>query len=295
MPRQVRLKKKIEWTDLADSGLSIPEIRCQDPRKPDPRTIKKAIDQIRGQRRRTMAKEVALQQGLREHWNLLLAKLDLLPAPDFDWTDFDKDPVFALRASSLSGRGWSATQGQEDWTVSLGFEGTIEYELLHEHLPSDSFWSLMNMFKRDLGAAIGARITLAGNLVTTVAESARLAVTKQETERGLELAGLSRLYQLLEAQALRDGTSKLALKVVDGTVWFENTLLVKSPTVKSDSLVKTLEDTFNNLRGNDEWRALLAKAAKVERTVKTLANEAAVLRLSTVLPGECRSCARYSV
>lgn len=295
MPRQVPLSKKIEWTDLADSGLSVAEIRSLEKNKPDPRTISSSIEQVRGQRRRAHAKEIALQQGLKEHWHLLLEKLELLPTLEFEWSNFDWKPVFALKTSKLKGQGWSATRGQTEWIVNLTFEHTIEFELLKEHLPSDTFWSLMTTFKRDLGEALGARLAFAEAVISEVENSTNLSVTEEESDPGLVLAGLARLDQFLEDQAIKDDISGLNLKIEDGVVWFQNSAITKSTDLKADSLKVVIENAVNGLRGEDAWKGLLAAAAKVERTTKTLANETAVLQLSTVLPGECRSCARYSV
>lgn len=295
MPRQVSLQKKIEWTELAEGGLSVAEIRAQDKRKPDPRTITRAIEQVRGQRRRGLAREVALEEGLREHWRLLLYKLDLLPSSDFVWTDFDKNPAYALSASRLSGQGWSAKRDQSDWTVGLNFESAIEAKLLREHLPTDVFWSLITTFKRDLGGALKARLALAKALIDSVEDSSALEVTKEESTPGLTLAGLSRLDRYMEVRALKDSPSSLALKVEDGAVWFQDTLVATPSGSTAESLKAVIEKSVNGLRGKDAWKGLLLASARIERTAGNLADETAVLKLSTVLPGECRSCARYSV
>lgn len=179
--------------------------------------------------------------------------------------------------------------------MNLTFEHTIEFELLKEHLPSDTFWSLMTTFKRDLGEALGARLAFAEAVISEVENSTNLSVTEEESDPGLVLAGLARLDQFLEDQAIKDDISGLNLKIEDGVVWFQNSAITKSTDLKADSLKVVIENAVNGLRGEDAWKGLLAAAAKVERTTKTLANETAVLQLSTVLPGECRSCARYSV
>lgn len=295
MPRQAPLKTKIAWTELADSGLSVAEIRTQDKGNPDPRTIAKAIEQVRGQRRRALAKEIALQQGLKEHWHLLLDKLDRLPSRDFEWTAFDKNPTFAQKTSRLQGHGWTAKRKPSGWEVSLIFENTIEYELLKEHLPTDSFWQLLNTFKQDLGEALKARLALAQAVISKVGEASALKITKEETEPGLVLAGLNRLTQYLEVQAIKDGTSGLRLMVDDGAVRFEDTLVATPSGSTAEWLKMKIENAVHDLRGKDAWKGLLAAAAKVNRTGRKLAEESEVLMLSTVLPGECRSCARYSV
>ena len=295
MPRQAPLRKKIEWTELADAGLSTAEIRAQDQGKPDPRTIEKAINQIHGQRRRALAREAALKEGLQEHWHLLLDKLDLLPTREFDWMDFDKSPLFALKAFKLNGQAWSAIRKQTDWKVDLAFESTIEAQLLREHLPTDAFWSLVTTFKRELAEALKARLALATAVISSVENSTKLTVVKEESEPGLVLVGLARLGQWLEAQAIKDETTRIRLKIEDGAVSFQNTLIARPTGSTAESLKAVIEEAIEDLRGKEAWKGLLTAATKITATARTLANESAVLQLSTVLPGECRSCARYSV
>ena len=295
MPRQAPLKKKIEWTEMADNGLSVAEIRSQEKSRPDPRTVRRAIDWVRGQRRRALAREVALKEGLREHWNLLLQKLDLLPSRDFEWTQFDKKPAFALKASKLNGQGWSAMREQSDWKVDLMFESKIEAQLLKEHLPSDPFWPLVTTLKRDLAAALKARLGFAQAVIHKIEESSALQITKDVSEPGLLLGGLAHLDEYLADHAITDSRARLNLSVDEDAVWFENTLVAKSHGITGNSLKSSIEGAVSDVRGGEPWRRLLATAAKIKVTARNLADESAILKLSTVLPGECRSCARYSI
>ena len=236
-----------------------------------------------------------MKEGLKEHWNLLLDKLDLLPSRNFEWMQFDKRPVFALKASKLNGQGWSAMRQRSDWKVDLMFESMIEAQLLKEHLPTDPFWPLLTTFKRDLGEALRARITFAKLVVDNIKESSALEIAKEVSEPGLFLAGLAHLDEYLEDQVIKDSSAKLNLSVDEDAVWFENTLVAKSHGITGNSLKSSIEGAVSDVRGGEPWRRLLATAAKIKVTARNLADESAILKLSTVLPGECRSCARYSI
>lgn len=295
MPQRVKREKKIEWTEKFDSGMSIAEIRHQETPLPDSRTVQKAIDEVHGTRRRQAAKEVALREGLKEHWRLLLNALDQLPAREFDWTDFDKEPVYHLNARVFRGDGWVAQSRSGDWDVELAIEASIEYELLREHLPADRFWSLLTAFKRDLLDVLMARLLFAKAVVEAVKKSTGLEVVEDGEQRGLNPAGLSNFDQQLTARALRDKKQLLDIREESGSVWIGDSLLLTGRASEMPPFAELIEQAVTDIKGSDNWRTLLAASGKVNQTFKKLTREAAVLKLSTVLPGECGSCARFSI
>jgi hypothetical protein len=183
---------------------------------------------------------------------------------------------------------------QSDWKVDLAFESTIEVQLLREHLPTDAFWSLVTTFKRELGETLKARLALARAVISSVEKPTKLKVVKEESEPGLVLVGLARLDQWLEVETVKDDTTRLRLKVEDGNILYQNALIVRPAGSTGESLKPVIEKAIDDLRGKGVWNGLLAAVAKIEATTRALTSESAALQLSTVLPGECRSCARYS-
>ena len=295
MPARVKLKTKIRWTELFDSGMSVADVRNQDGSLPDLRTVQRAIDGVHGTRRRRAAKEMALQEGLKEHWRLLLQALDQLPGKEFDWTDFDKEPVYNLNARVFRGDGWATQSRSGDWSITLAFESSIEYELLKEHLPNDRFWALLATFKRDLLDALIARILFAKAVVETVKKSTGLEVVQDGEERGLIQAGLSRIDRQLTAQALRDQKQKLDIREENGSAWTRESLLLTGRASEVPPIAELIEKAVSDLERSDDWQELLGASGKINQTSKKLARESSVLKLSTVLPGECGSCARFSI
>ena len=146
-----------------------------------------------------------------------------------------------------------------------------------------------------MGEALGARLAFAEAVISEVEKSTKLAVAKKDSGPGLMLAGLARLDDWLVAQTVKDDTSGLRLKVEDGAIWFQNTLVATPAGPPAESLKPVIEKAVEDIRGKQAWKALLAAAAKIKATARTLSNESAILKLSTVLPGDCRSCVRVSV
>lgn len=291
MPRSVKREKKIEWAQLFDSGLSVAELRNREKKKPDPRTVQRAIDEVRGNRRKEQVKEAALLEGIKEHWRTLLNALDLLPGMEFDWTSFSPTPVYALDRNEVKGDGWTAVLQSKKWSATLSSESLLESKLLKEHLPYDRLWTLLASFKEALGEAVNARLAFARAVSGAVSRATGLPVAAAGPRPGLVRAGLARLDQQIAEQALLDRRPDLQLRREENGLWAGDALLVQGGNLPSEDQVT---NSTKDLMGSEAWRQLLGASARLERALASMSEERDVLKLSAYLPGECRSCARYT-
>lgn len=290
MPRSVKRETKIKWTQLFDGGLSVAEIRNQEKRKPDPRTIQRAIDEVQAGRRKEQVRGAALLEGLKDHLRTLLAALDHVPGKSFDWTGFSPAPVYALDRNEIRGAGWTARRQSGKWLVALSFESSLESRLLIEHIPSDQFWTLLSSFKEALGEAVSARLGFARTLSETLSSETGLPVIGSGSQPGLVRAGLSRLDQQVVGQALEDHMPDLHLRREKDGLWAGDALLVHDEGLPDEEKVITC---LESVAGSDAWRRLLGASGTLNRSLEDLAEERDIMKLGAYLPGECRACARY--
>ena len=310
MPRKTPLPTKIRWTEKAESGMTAAEIRSEESPRPDLRTVEKAIAEVRAERQRRHAREIALREGLREHWRILLDALGSIPLQPDDVRSFDKRPYVSVGARKLGGTGWSAARAEGVWKVTFHFDRMVESELLREHLRGDPLWRRLDAYRSGLEEFIGARLEFAKGVAAPLRSALMSAglirnADQEDGQSPLDGAGLARFDEAVAAAACSDsGDERPATecRCDGGAIRVADSLLVAPGAVifRGDSeeckrtCNKALGEASRSMQKTEHWRRLLVAAAALESRRAAMAREVKVLRISTVLPGECASCARYS-
>ncbi|NQW19132.1 MAG: hypothetical protein HQ477_00180 [Chloroflexi bacterium] len=294
MPRQVSKARKLKWTDLADKGLSASEIRTEDGDNPDLRTVRRAVAELQAARQRQLAREQALVLGLREHWTILLDALSSVPKQGFYWEPQRTRPIYAIDETHLRGDGWTANHSSDGWIIELEFEKKIEIKLLKEHLKKDDFWDLLETFKVDMGKALAARMEMAEYVSRQAAELTNLNIGDRPEDTGLFLVGLNKIDEYISARARGSDLRPPHLSVSGREVTISGALLARGEGSNESSLEPTLSAMIKGLTKSEYWRRLLSTSTRLTQAVISLRHEAEILMISTVLPGECKSCKRYS-
>ena len=289
--QRIPTSTKIEWTEQADSGKSIEEIREEAEWNPDPRTITRAIKKIRNDRARRQVREEALKDGLKNHWTSILEILNQVPGKSFDWINMNPRPAYSLTPRNFRGDQWQARRPGSTWCIEFNFETEIDAILLKEHLPDDRLWQLVDDLREAISEAVTARL----ELIRLLHKSLTVLVQGIDSEQSQDVVDASGLHRA-EAYLLQRVRSSEALRRPDlkfeaTGVWIEDSLL----STDSGFTPEEVEDALKSPVGTQEWKALLSADAAVDRIRTELTFERDVLIRSTMLPGECDLCKRYSV
>lgn len=303
MPRQVPQETRQKWIELADKGLSPPEINRSMGTKSDLRTIENAINRERADRASSEIRSKAYVLALTEHWAILLASLDkLIESLDRPGVQFGgKPPVYALAASELQSPSWTAkrTPGGSEWDVTFRDVDTVEAQSLREHTGDTSLWRAVGSYAKSLEAFIKARLTLAKAIVSSMEHITGLQV-KAKGDNRLDPVGLSEIDGALYSVAVNGSQSfeklESSLRWERDNSWLvlNGKSLIETTSALPLDLPARIKGHLDKLRGQMEWRDLVARTTALYKASSNLQQEHALMKTMPALPGTCDACRRIS-
>jgi hypothetical protein len=296
MPKITPRNQKEAWYEKFEQGHSI--ARLARDHKKDPRTIQRAIEEIRLGRQTAEAKIELLKDGLRRHQEELLGVLGqasnaIQPLPtqiDLHYPGVPPPPVLALEGAEVHLSGGRYTE------VILDVEKGFPWGLLREHLGNDRAILRLGNWRRAVLSGLNATLALRGALVIRVGEDFGLTANEDISREGaIRPAALGAVLKDVVAKVLGAAEEGIDFKPLQGTEFSINGRPAGRLPREQKGLLEALRDLPSRLV--DEEPALQFREAH-ERvaTAANLARDACLeAGAAYYLPGTCRVCKRFGI
>ncbi len=305
MPKTFPNARKERWLAQYSQGKTIKQIAAK--AECDMRTVKRAIEEMRGRRAAQEAMAQLYREALLSHIDRLNSALDSIidglrmPDPYFTelaWTQLCATAVASRETAEAEKDGGDGRERGDD-VLSYG-------ALLAEHLKNSKAWRALGECNRSLKR----HRTACGKL-----QEQALSLLKQLTglkarEEGRVASGsffhgentgdlLCRtvVKQLCGGPTIETVTNKVSIDIDRGVLLYGGMVLaegIKESQALSqcrDSIVKA----FGALAESPQAMQLLKDFRQVEKVLPVARNELRAVRLLGVLPGQCRVCRQFGL
>ena len=306
MPRVVNPTYVRRWAELAAQGMTIAEIRRahheRTGKRPDPRTIERALVKTQAEIAERTANAAELQRGMRVHGEQLVVGLDPIVKAIKSTTSGHLNPhaMYAIDSNRLSMGGVTADTSGDSWKIQITGEDSIELRLLKEHLPNDKAWKMLEEFSTSIANWVTTRVNFAVEIKRELNKvPGKLGISSTDVKEPFELAGLAKI-DMTAATARIEGSSgvdDLLDTLVDdsgsGGVSLDSTNLTPLQVPDIDKLRTVISDGVDAVTKSSIGRDVLTSWTAFDRLRANLLDELAMLRMTTYLPGTCKSCKRF--
>ena len=294
MPKTTPRNQKESWYERFEQGHSI--ARLARDHKKDPRTIQRAIEDIRLGRQTAEAKIELLKDGLRRHQEELLGVLGqasnaIQPVPtkiDLHYPGVPPPPVLSLEGAEVH------LHGERYSEVILDVEKGFPWGLLREHLGNDRAMLRLGHWKKVVLSGLNAMLDLREALVIRVGEEFGLAADEDISRDGaIRPAALETILRDVVAKALGVTAEGIDFTPLQGTEFSINGRPAGRLSGERKGLLEALRDLPS--RFVDEEPALLFREAYKRVAAAAPAARDTFLEVGAAyyLPGTCRVCKRF--
>jgi hypothetical protein len=305
MPRTYPTSRKERWLAQYSQGKTIKQIASKD--KCDTRTVKKAIEDMRGRRAAQETMAQLYREALRGHFDRLNSTLDSIieglriPDPYFTvlkWTNI----VLSKTASQESGEvREEGSQGSEQ-----GDDVLSDSALIAEHLKNSKAWKALGDWNRGLRKHRTACGMLQMRSLELLKELTGLNAYEERGVASGPFLHAENTGDLLCRTVVRDllGGADVQTVAKEITVNAGRDMVLYGTTVLADgikesekltecqaSIVKALE----TVKKSPEGIQVLDTFQQVEKVLPKARNELRAIRLLGVLPGQCRLCRQFGL
>lgn len=298
MAKRVTEPHIAHWRQLQADGKRIPQIARETGW--DARTVHKHLDaDIRSAQVREIRRAL-FQERLGQHWDMLLERVlqDLETAEEltvqkaFDLVSsqelFDSTGVRAQRVSSV------------DYAVEVKARGSIEWQLLQQHMPKDTLWQAVRHFEESLSEKLASHQGLYEYVAQDLSARLELDVVERvgnapALSRALTLWATVRAYEQASGQGVAPVSEDQVYESTSGEMKVgELQQAAHAPGRKTD-LVKAINQTITECSQTEAARRAIAAERLTSDALADLKRLADYFRLLRYLPGVCEVCARFEV
>jgi len=305
MPRKYSGIDRNRW--LKDYEEGTPEASIAADARCDVRTIKKGIEEARRERDARVARIELLKDAMSKHHGALLDRLveisSSLQVPPRDWTVLswhrNGDSVFSERESDTEDtprRAPRKDRGTDD------IRSDEAYRMLKQHLKNDKLWRTLARRDRDYRTHRLARIWLQHKVMD---------ILEQKTGYGLE-SDSNALPPYLCSYTTGDVFYKMTLRfafgdykhdgwlrdiVVDSSNCYVNYLNLTLAEVpqKANSCRDKLVGAFREMKRLPELKGVVTTYQELEESTFRARQAIEEIRLSGLVPGQCKVCHRLGM
>ncbi len=305
MPRTYPNSRKERWLAQYTQGKTVKQIAVK--AKCDMRTVKRAIEEMRGRSAAQEAMAQLYREALRGHIDRLNSALDLIieglriQVPYFTelaWTEI------ASSTKASQGSGEAREEGSEG--SEPGDDVLSDGALLAEHLKNSKAWRALGDWNRSFGRHRAACGRLQIRALEVLKE---LTGLKPREERDVAAGPLlhpentGNLLCQAVVRHLSGGTDiQTVIKEITvnggiGVVLYGTTVLAEGIKESQEltecqaSIVKALE----GLKESSEAIRVVNAFQQMEKALPKARNELRAVRLLGVLPGQCRVCHQFGL
>ncbi len=305
MPRTYPNSRKERWLAQYSQGRTVKQIAVKD--KCDTRTVKSAIEQMRGRRAAQEAMAELYREALRGHIDRLNSALDSiiggLHIPDPYFTELAWTEIASSRKASQE----SGEAGEE------GSEGSEQDEdvlsdgaLLAEHLKNSKAWRALGDWNRSFrrhrtacGMLQMRSLDLLKKLMGLKAHEERDVAVGPcfHAENTGDLLCRTAVSSLSGGSDIQTVAEEITVNSDRGVVLHGTTVLAEGIEESQEltecraSIVKALEA----LKESPEAMQVLNTFQQLERNLPKASNELRAIRLLGMLPGQCRICRQFGL
>lgn len=306
MPRSVDPADVRQWAELAVLGKTIAEIRKAHREKTgkrvDPRTIVRALEKTQAEIAERTATAAELQRGIRVHGEQLLAGVEPLAKAVGSTTSgrLNPHPTYAIDADQLTIGSSIAEQKGDSWRIQIAGEHSTELRLLREHLPKDKIWKMLDEFSDSTANWVTARVKFANEIKRELMKiPKKLGISSPTAKQPFELAGLT-IIDAAAAAARVEGSH--GIDDLLGTLASDTGLggvslgLTKLSSLQVPDIKKfrtAISDGVRAVMSSSVGQNVLTSRTAFDRTGANLLDELTMLKMTTYLPGTCKSCKRF--
>ena len=305
MPRKFSSIDRNKWLQEYEGGK--PEAEIADGAKCDVRTIKKGIDEARRERDARVARIELLKDAMSRHHEALLGRLgDIsvsLQVPPRDWTVLswhdDEESVFSDRSTDVED---TPKRKTDRGHRSSDIQGDKADQMLKQHLKNDKLWRLLARQKHVYASHRLARIELQQKVVD---------ILERETGCSLE-SGSNVMPPYLCSYTTGDVFYRMTLRVafddylndawqdeiiVDPGNCYVNyrNLTLAEATGKADQCREKLLRAFQKMRSLPEIKQVVTTYQALEESTFRAKQAIEEIRLSGLVPGQCKVCRRLGM
>lgn len=295
MPKNVSKSIKVAWFEKFEGGESIAKLARDNKR--DPRTVQRAVEEIRLQRQTYQAQTELLKEALKQHQNDLFEVLGdaialLGPLP----FSLELHHAGVAPPSPLKFGGWTAQfNGHRYVELDLEVEEEYAFELLKEHLGRDRAFVLLKRWKQTVLDELNAQLDLRNVLEQIIVEELKLTIGQD-----VRLPGMIRpstLSQLFSSSIshLYDENSKPEPVLVSGQ---EGEFFLGGSTggrLPSDShdLLERIQSLPKRLSEEPQAKGLRKSHEACNQAAKSAKQSFREIQAAHFVPNSCPACRRY--
>jgi hypothetical protein len=300
MPRKFSSVERNKWLQEYEGGK--PEASIAGDAGCDVRTVKKGIDEARRERDARVARIELLKDAMSKHHETLMARLreisDSLQLPPRDWTVLswheNGESVFSERSIEIE----DTQQGHVGKQPrSSDIRGDKVDHMLKQHLKNNKLWRTLARREQAHRSHRLARVALQCKVVD---------ILERETGYSLE-SGSSVMSPYLCSYTTGDLFYKMTLRLAFGEYkndgWQDdivadagggyvkhfNSILAEVPE-RADECRESLLRAFQNMRSLPDNRQILTTYQELEESTFRAKQAIEEIRLSGLVPGQCKVC-----
>lgn len=306
MPRTADPEHVRRWAELRVQEKTIAQIRKDHLERTgktvDPRTIERALERTQAEIAERTSTAAELQRGIRVHGEQLLASVDPLmkTVRSAISGQLNPRPMYAIDATVVTVGGAVGAKKGDSWQVQIKDEKAVELRLLKEHLPHDKAWQRLERFSESIANWITARIGFASEIklkltqVATSRDPSGTAATEPLEQAGLAVIDAAAAIACVSGvRSIDDLLKSLDIDSKSGDVWVGLTKLSSRKKGDVGKFRTKISIGVKAVMKSDLGRDVLTTKAAFDRAGSDLLDELATLRLTTYLPGTCKSCKRF--
>ena len=305
MPKTYQNSRKERWLAQYSQGKTVKQIAVKD--KCDVRTVKRAIEEMRGRRAAQETMAQLYREALRSHFDRLNSALDLIieglhiPALYFTalaWTEIVSSQTASQKSGEAGEEGGEGSEQRED----VLSDGT----LLAEHLKNSKAWRALGNWNRSFrrhrtacGMLQMRSLDLLKKLTGLKAHEERdvAAGPFLHAENTGDLLCRTVVRHLSRGADIKTVAKEITVNGGRGVVLYGTTVLAEGIKESQEltecraSIVKALEA----LKESPEAMQVLNAFQQMEKVLPKVRNELRAVRLLGVLPGQCRLCRQFGL
>lgn len=305
MARKFSSVDKNRWLQEYEGGK--PEASIAGDAGCDVRTVKKGVDEARRERDARVARIELLKDAMSRHHETLLGRLgetsDSLQLPPRDWTVLswheNGESVFSERSIDIEDK--LQVESRKDHRSS-DIQGEKVDHMLRQHLKNDKLWKTLARRERAHASHRLARVALQHKVVDIL-----------ERETGLSLeSGSNVLPPYLCSYTIGDLFYRMTLRLAFGEykndawqdevvvdpgvcyVKYRNLILAEVPKRAAECREKLLR-AFQKMRSLPEIKQVVTTYQELDESTFRAKQAIEEIRLSGLVPGQCKVCRRLGM
>ena len=288
MPKKTPLSHARKWLERLEAGETEAQI-ARSERK-DPRTVTRAMEEVRRERDMSAIRREALKEAFRRHQDQLLdllanvqGSLELSPQDINLLAPGSRQPE-VIRVLGNKVR----TSIDSEPKVTTRAEDSLPWQLLREHLVGDPLWRQWEAWKRALYRIVQSHLALSDAVADALSRSVKSSMPPESAHQVYRLAieeAVSASGTLAAAAGsveIDDATDQVSL-YSDDVSWSFG---------KGPELLQELRDVMTSLAESNEVVLLRSAYQATSDASRSVRQTVDLIRAGWYVPGKCQACDR---